>query len=72
MTSVKTSSASANGHAAVLAELAASTGDRARVAEIRAAAEARQDSAEDFSRLNALRCTAMDWVLILAYCFAFS
>ena len=31
---------------------------------------ARQDSAEDFCRLNARRCTAMDWIFILAYCFA--
>ena len=31
---------------------------------------ARQDSAEDFSRLNALLCTAMDRILIPAYCFA--
>ena len=31
---------------------------------------ARRDSAEDFSRLNALLCTAMDWILITAYCFA--
>ena len=33
-------------------------------------AEARHDSAEDFSRLNALLCTAMGWVFIPAYCFA--
>ena len=31
---------------------------------------ARQDSAEDFSRLNALLCTATDWIFIPAYCFA--
>ena len=31
---------------------------------------ARRDSAEDFSRLKALHCTAMDWTLIPAYCFA--
>ena len=31
---------------------------------------ARHDSAEDFSRLNALLCTAMDRILIPAYCFA--
>ena len=33
-------------------------------------APACQDSAEDFSRLNALLCTAMGWILIPAYCFA--
>ena len=33
---------------------------------------ARRDSAEDFSRLNALLCTAVDRVLIPAYCFAHS
>ena len=33
---------------------------------------ARRDSAEDLSRLKARRCTAMDWVFIPAYCFAFS
>ena len=31
---------------------------------------ARHDSAEDLSRLKAPRCTAMDWILIPAYCFA--
>ena len=31
---------------------------------------ARHDSAEDFCRLKARRCTAMDWIFILAYCFA--
>ncbi len=31
---------------------------------------ARRDSAEDFSRLNALLCTAMGWIFIPAYCFA--
>ena len=31
---------------------------------------ARRDSAEDFSRLKARRCTAMAWILIPAYCFA--
>ena len=31
---------------------------------------ARQDSAEDFSRLNALLCTATDWIFIPAYCSA--
>ena len=31
---------------------------------------ARRDSAEDFSRLNALLCTAVDRILIPAYCFA--
>ena len=31
---------------------------------------ARHDSAEDFCRLKARRCTAMDRVFILAYCFA--
>ena len=31
---------------------------------------ARRDSAEDFSRLNALLCTAVDRVLISAHCFA--
>ncbi len=25
---------------------------------------------EDFCRLKARRCTAMDWIFILAYCFA--
>jgi len=33
---------------------------------------ARRNSAEDFSRLNALLCTAMDQILIPAYCFALS
>ena len=33
---------------------------------------ARHDSAEDFSRLKAARCTAMAWVFIPAYCFAIS
>ena len=32
-------------------------------------AYARRDSAEDFSRLKARRCTAMDWILIPACCF---
>ncbi len=32
--------------------------------------DARRDSAEDFSRLNALLCTAMGRILIPAYCFA--
>ena len=31
---------------------------------------ARLDSAEDFSRLDALLCTAMDWIFIPASCFA--
>ena len=31
---------------------------------------ARHDSAEDFCRSNSRRCTAMDWIFILAYCFA--
>ena len=31
---------------------------------------ARHDSADDFSRLNALLFTAMDWIFIPAYCFA--
>ena len=31
---------------------------------------ARRDSAEDFSRLNALLFTAMAWIFIPAYCFA--
>ena len=31
---------------------------------------ARRDSAEDFSRLNALLCTAVDRILIPVYCFA--
>ena len=30
----------------------------------------RRDSAEDFSQLNALLCTARDWIFIPAYCFA--
>ena len=30
---------------------------------------ARHDSAEDFRRLKARRCTAMDWIFIPAYCF---
>ena len=34
------------------------------------ARQARHDSAEDFSRLNALLCTAMGWIFIPAYCFA--
>ena len=33
---------------------------------------ARQDSAEDFSRLGALLFTAMAWIFIPAYCFAVS
>ena len=33
-------------------------------------ADARRDSAEDFSRLNALLFTAMAWIFIPAYCFA--
>ena len=33
---------------------------------------ARQDSAEDFCRLKARRCTAMDRIFIPAYCFAIS
>ena len=32
--------------------------------------KARHDSAEDFTRLKAPCCTAMDWMLIPAYCFA--
>ena len=32
--------------------------------------EARHDSAEDFSRLDALLFTAMAWIFIPAYCFA--
>ena len=32
--------------------------------------KARQDSAEDCCRLKAPYCTAMDWLLIPAYCFA--
>ena len=31
---------------------------------------ARHDSAEDFCRLKARRCTVMAWIFILAYCFA--
>ena len=31
---------------------------------------ARRDSAEHFSRLGALLFTAVDWIFILAYCFA--
>ena len=31
---------------------------------------ARHDSAEDFCRLKAPRCTAMDWIFIPAFCFA--
>ena len=31
---------------------------------------ARHDSAEDFCRLKALHCTAMDWIFIPAYRFA--
>ena len=31
---------------------------------------ARHDSAEDFCRLKARRCTAMAWIFIPAYCFA--
>ena len=31
---------------------------------------ARRDSAEDFSRLNARRCTAKAWIFIPAYCSA--
>ena len=31
---------------------------------------ARHDFAEDFSRLNALLCTAIGWIFIPAYCFA--
>ena len=31
---------------------------------------ARHDSAEDFSRLDALLFTAMAWIFIPAYCFA--
>ena len=31
---------------------------------------ARRDSAEDFSRLGALLCTATDWIFIPAHCFA--
>ena len=31
---------------------------------------ARRDSAEDFSRLDALLFTAMGWIFIPAYCFA--
>ena len=34
------------------------------------AVPARQDSAEDFSRLNALLFTAMAWIFIPACCFA--
>ena len=33
---------------------------------------ARRDSAKDFCRLKVQRCTAMDWILISAYCFAIS
>ena len=33
---------------------------------------ARRDSAEDFCRLKARRCTAMTWIFIPAYCFAIS
>ncbi len=40
------------------------------VLELLAKRAARRDSAEDFSRLNALLCTAMDRILIPAYCFA--
>ena len=32
--------------------------------------DARRDSAEDFSRLNALLFTAVAWIFIPAYCFA--
>ena len=32
--------------------------------------KARHDSAEDFCRLKARRCTTMDRIFILAYCFA--
>ena len=31
---------------------------------------ARHESAEDFCRLKARRCTAMDWIFIPAYSFA--
>ena len=31
---------------------------------------ARRDSAEDFCRLKAPRCTAVAWIFIPAYCFA--
>ena len=34
--------------------------------------QAHHDSAEDFFRLKAARCTAMAWVFIPAYCFAIS
>ena len=34
------------------------------------AREARHDSAEEFCRLKARRCTAMAWIFIPAYCFA--
>ena len=34
--------------------------------------DARHDSAEDFCRLKARRCTAMDRIFIPAYCFAIS
>ena len=52
--------------------------DRARMAAATAAVksrlyvslQARHDSAEDFSRLKAPCCTAMDWIFIPAYCFA--
>ena len=33
-------------------------------------ATARHDFTDDFCRLKAQRCTAMDWIFILAYCFA--
>ena len=34
--------------------------------------DARRDSAEDFCRLQARRCTALDRIFIPAYCFAIS
>ena len=40
------------------------------VGAVLAQLEARHDSAEDFSRLDALLFTAMDWIFIPAYCFA--
>ena len=41
-----------------------------RAGQFRWPRQARQDSAEDFSRLNALLFTAMAWIFIPAYCFA--
>ena len=46
---------------------------RLRVLDLRACTKItarRRDSAEDFSRLGALLCTATDWIFIPAHCFA--